>query len=121
MKGFQYDSLYRTIAPLSAAYPPANTELFKEIKDMVIIRLSRGGSKKRPFYHVTVADSHVSRDGRFIERLGFYNPLARGAEEGTRIDLERYDYWVSQGAQTSDRVKKVIRGYKKASTQEAAA
>lgn len=88
---------------------------------MVIIRLSRGGSKKRPFYHVTVADSHVSRDGRFIERIGFYNPLARGAEEGTRIDMERLDYWVSQGAQISDRVKKVVKGARKASAQEAAA
>ncbi len=89
---------------------------------MVIIRLSRGGSKKRPFYHVTVADSHVSRDGRFIERIGFYNPIARGAEETTRIDLERVDHWVKLGAQMSDRVKHIVKSYRKASaTQEAAA
>jgi small subunit ribosomal protein S16 len=81
---------------------------------MVIIRLSRGGSKKRPFYHITVADSRVSRDGRFIERIGFYNPIARGGEENSRIDLERYDYWVSQGAQVSDRVKQVTKKYRKA-------
>ena len=90
---------------------------------MVIIRLSRGGSKKRPFYHVTVADSRVSRNGRFIERLGFYNPIARGGEEGARIDLERYEHWVGQGAQTSDRVKAIIKSYRKvqAQAQEVAA
>ncbi len=79
---------------------------------MVIIRLSRGGSKKRPFYHITVADSRRSSDGRFIERLGFYNPIARGASEGARLDLERVDYWVRQGAQMSDRVRKVVKDYK---------
>jgi len=89
---------------------------------MVVIRLSRGGSKKRPFYHLTVADSRVSRNGRFIERVGFYNPIARGGEQGSRIDLERLDYWVGQGAQMSDRVKQVVKAYRKASaSQEAAA
>ncbi|MFT5212188.1 MAG: small subunit ribosomal protein S16 [Flavobacterium sp.] len=87
---------------------------------MVIIRLSLGGSKKRPFYHITVADSRVSRDGRFIERLGFHNPIARGAEEGTRVDLARVDHWVSQGAQLSDRVKQIVKSYRKASAQAAA-
>ena len=87
---------------------------------MVVIRLSRGGSKKRPFYHLTVADSRVSRNGRFIERVGFYNPIARGAEQGSRIDLERVDYWVGQGAQLSDRVKQVVKAYRKAAAQEAA-
>ena len=91
---------------------------------MVTIRLARGGSKKRPFYHVHVADSRVSRDGRFIERLGFFNPIARGASEGTRIDLDRVDYWVRQGAQMSDRVKKIVKDYRKitaaAPTEEAA-
>ena len=81
---------------------------------MVTIRLSRSGSKKRPFYHIHVADRRVSRDGRFIERLGFFNPIARGAEEGTRIDLDRVDYWVSQGAQMSDRVKKLTKDYRRA-------
>ena len=113
-KRFKYVLVYRTIAPLSAADPPARAELLKEIKDMVIIRLSLGGSKKRPFYHITVADSRVSRDGRFIERIGFYNPVAKGAEEQARIELDRLDYWVSQGAQLSDRVKKVTKNYRKA-------
>jgi len=75
---------------------------------MVIIRLSRGGSKKRPFYHITVTDSRRSRDGRFLERLGFFNPVARGGEERLRVDRERYDYWVSQGAQISQRVAKLL-------------
>jgi len=93
---------------------------------MVTIRLTRGGSKKRPFYHLHVADRRVARDGRFIERIGFFNPIARGADEGTRIDLERLDYWTRQGAQMSDRVKKIVKDYRKAnaateSTAEAAA
>jgi small subunit ribosomal protein S16 len=81
---------------------------------MVIIRLARAGSKKRPFYHFTVADSRVARDGRFIERLGFYNPVARGAEEGIRIDLARLDHWVGQGARLSERVAKLVKDYRKA-------
>ena len=88
---------------------------------MVIIRLSRGGSKKRPFFHITVADSRVSRDGRFIERIGFFNPIARGAEENSRVDLERFDHWLSQGVQVSDRVKQIVKKYRKAATQEVAA
>ena len=71
---------------------------------MVTIRLARGGSKKRPFYHITVADSRRSRDGRFIERIGFFNPVARGQEERLRLDSERLEHWVAQGAQLSDRV-----------------
>lgn len=88
---------------------------------MVIIRLSLGGSKKRPFYHVTVADSRVARDSRFIERIGFFNPVARGAEENARIELDRFDYWVSQGAQVSDRVKKIVKNYRKAASLKAIA
>ncbi|MDO3386996.1 30S ribosomal protein S16 [Gilvimarinus sp. SDUM040013] len=76
---------------------------------MVTIRLSRGGSKKRPFYHLTVSDSRSARNGRFIERVGFFNPIARGQEEALRIDQERIDYWVSQGAQVSERVAKLIK------------
>ncbi len=76
---------------------------------MVTIRLSRGGSKKRPFYHLTVTDSRVSRDGRFIERVGFFNPVARGQEERIRIDNERVDYWLSKGAQPSERVAKLLK------------
>ena len=76
---------------------------------MVTIRLSRGGSKKRPFYHITVADSRVSRDGRFIERLGFFNPVARGQEERLRLDTDRVQHWVNQGAQLSERVAKLVK------------
>lgn len=75
---------------------------------MVTIRLSRGGAKKRPFYHLNVSDSRTSRDGRFIERVGFFNPTAAGAEERLRVDQERIDYWVSKGAQLSDRVAKLV-------------
>lgn len=75
---------------------------------MVTIRLSRGGSKKRPFYHLTVTDSRNSRNGRFIERVGFFNPIARGQEERLRVDQERVEYWVSQGAQLSERVAKLV-------------
>ncbi|WP_096087242.1 30S ribosomal protein S16 [Agaribacterium haliotis] len=76
---------------------------------MVTIRLARGGSKKRPFYHVNVTDSRSARNGRYIERLGFFNPIARGQEERIRLDNERIEYWVSKGAQVSDRVKKLIK------------
>lgn len=76
---------------------------------MVVIRLSRGGSKKRPFYHLTVADQRNPRDGRFIERVGFFNPVARGQEERLRIDQERVDYWVGKGAQPSDRVAALLK------------
>ena len=75
---------------------------------MVTIRLSRGGSKKRPFYHLTVTDSRNSRDGRFIERVGFFNPVARGQEERLRVDQARVEHWVGQGAQMSDRVAKLV-------------
>ncbi len=76
---------------------------------MVTIRLSRGGSKKRPFFHLTVTDSRNSRDGSFIERVGFFNPVARGNEERLRVERERVDYWVSKGAQLSDRVKTLLK------------
>ncbi len=76
---------------------------------MVTIRLARGGAKKRPFYHVVVTDSRSPRDGRYIERVGFFNPVARGQEERLRLDQERIDHWIGQGAQTSDRVAKLIK------------
>ncbi len=76
---------------------------------MVTIRLSRGGSKKRPFYHLTVADSRSARDSRFIERVGFFNPLARGQEERLRVDRDRVQFWLDRGAQTSDRVKSLLK------------
>jgi len=75
---------------------------------MVKIRLSRGGAKKKPFYHIIVADSRKSRDGRNIERIGFFNPVARGQEERLRLDLERVDYWTGVGAQITDRVKSLV-------------
>ena len=83
---------------------------------MVTIRLTRGGAKDHPFYHVVVADSRKSRDGRYIERLGFFNPLARGNEEKLRLNNERIDYWRSVGAQPSERVVKLIKQAKKAET-----
>ena len=76
---------------------------------MVVIRLSRGGSKARPFYNIVVADKRVRRDGRFIERLGFYNPLAKGGEEGLRIAQDRLSYWTGVGAQTSDTVDRLVK------------
>ena len=76
---------------------------------MVTIRLARGGAKKRPFYHITVSDSRRARDGRFIERIGFFNPVARGQEERLRLDLDRMAYWQSQGAQVSDRVSSLAK------------
>ena len=81
---------------------------------MVTIRLSRGGSKKRPFYHFTVTDSRNARDGRFIERIGFFNPLARGQAERLRVDFERVDHWIGLGATTSDRVKQLLKDARKA-------
>ena len=76
---------------------------------MVTIRLARGGSKKRPFYHVVVTDSRNRRDGRYIERLGFFNPVAKGNAEALRIDLDRIQHWISQGAKPSERVAKLMK------------
>ncbi len=81
---------------------------------MVVIRLTRGGAKKRPFYHIVVADSRRARDGRSIERLGFFNPRAAGAEERLRVDLERLQYWFDQGAQPSERVVSLVKEAKQA-------
>ncbi len=76
---------------------------------MVVIRLARGGAKKRPFYHLTVADKRNARDGRFIERVGFYNPVARGNEERLNLNQERIDYWLGMGAQPSPRVLTLLK------------
>jgi small subunit ribosomal protein S16 len=75
---------------------------------MVKIRLARGGAKRQPFYHIVVTDSRNRRDGRNIERLGFFNPIARGNDERLRIDSDRVDHWVSRGAQVSERVSHLI-------------
>ncbi len=79
---------------------------------MVTIRLSRGGSKKRPFFNIVVADSRNRRDGRFIERIGFYNPVATGNTEGLRINQERLAYWQGVGAQVSETVSRLNRATK---------
>lgn len=77
---------------------------------MVTIRMARGGAKKRPFYNIVVTDSRNRRDGSFIERLGFFNPIAAGNEERLRIDRARVDYWLAKGAQASDRVASLLKG-----------
>ena len=75
---------------------------------MVVIRLSRGGAKKRPFYNIVVADSHERRDGRFIERVGFYNPMAAGAEQPLRVELDRVSHWAGVGARLSPTVERLV-------------
>ena len=75
---------------------------------MVVIRLARGGAKKRPFYNIVVADSRERRDGRFIERVGFYNPVAASGEEGLRVAVDRVTYWAGQGAQLSPTVARLV-------------
>ena len=81
---------------------------------MVTIRLARGGSKKRPFYNIVVTDSRNARDGRFIEKIGFFNPVAQGQAERLRVDLERVTHWVSQGASQSERVTQLVKQAQKA-------
>ena len=84
---------------------------------MVRIRLARHGSKKSPFYHITVADQRRSRDGRFIERLGYFNPVAKGNAQEYRIEMDRVDYWLSKGAQPTDMVKKLVSRARKESVE----
>lgn len=79
---------------------------------MVKIRLSRTGAKKRPFYHIVVTDRRDKRDGRYIERVGYFNPVAKGGETRLHIENERVDYWLGQGAQTSDRVASLLKHQK---------
>ena len=81
---------------------------------MVKIRLTRGGAKKRPFYHVIVTDSRSARDGRNIERVGFYNPVAQGAEKRIELNLERVKHWVDNGAQLTDKVADLYKAAAKA-------
>jgi small subunit ribosomal protein S16 len=81
---------------------------------MVVIRLSRGGAKKRPFFNIVVADSRERRDGRFIERLGYYNPMAAANEQGLRVALDRVTHWHGVGAQLSPTVKRLVEQAKKA-------
>lgn len=81
---------------------------------MVTIRLARGGAKKRPFYHVVVTDSRNRRDDRYIERLGFFNPIARGGEVRLNLDAGRVQYWQGNGAQVSERVAALLKEFDKA-------
>ncbi len=81
---------------------------------MVVIRLARGGAKKRPFYHVVVTDKRSSRDGRYIERVGYYNPIAKGGETKLQLENDRIEHWMKTGAQVSDRVKKLLKDDKAA-------
>ena len=76
---------------------------------MVVVRLAKSGAKKNPYYFITVADSRKPRDGAFIERLGFFNPSAKGSEERMRFNIERLDHWIGQGAQLSDKVKELAK------------
>jgi small subunit ribosomal protein S16 len=87
---------------------------------MVTIRLARGGAKKRPFYQVVVTDSRNRRDGKYIERVGFFNPVARGKEVRLNLKGERVDYWLSQGAQASERVASLIKENAKQATPQTA-
>ena len=88
---------------------------------MVKIRLTRGGAKKRPFYHIIVTDSRSARDGRNIERVGFYNPIAAGAEKRVELNTERVKFWVGQGAQMTDKVADLYKQVAKTADQPAAA
>lgn len=83
---------------------------------MVTIRLTRTGAKKRPFYHLNVAESSARRDGRFIERIGYFNPIATGKAQRLSVDLERFEYWVSVGAQPSERVAALVKQARKGDT-----
>lgn len=88
---------------------------------MVVIRLSRGGKKHAPFYHVVVTDKRSRRDGNYIERVGYFNPMARGAEIRLHFDKQRIDYWLSTGAQPSDRLISLLKEWEKNSVEQAAA
>jgi len=88
---------------------------------MVTIRLSRGGTIKRPFYHIVATDHRNRRDGRYLERLGFFNPIATGQDTALRIDIERVDYWIHRGAQVSSRVADLLDRHRAAQTASAGA
>ncbi len=85
---------------------------------MVKIRLARAGANKRPFYHVVVADSRAKRDGRHIERVGYFNPLAEGGDARLRLDMERVELWLGRGAQMTDRVRSLLREWRKLKASE---
>lgn len=87
---------------------------------MVTIRLARHGGKKKPFYHITVAERSARRDGRFVERVGFYNPVARGGEAELRVDLQRVEHWLNVGAQPTARVRQLVAAWRKLTAAAAA-
>jgi small subunit ribosomal protein S16 len=95
----------------SPAFRGYDGEFSRYLKDlvMVVIRLARGGSKKRPFYNVVATDRQNRRDGRFIERVGYYNPVASGKEQGLLINVERVQHWTAHGAQVSPAVSRLIK------------
>jgi len=107
---------FRRVADRVVMRVSQTPEIFYHPKDnpMVVIRLSRGGAKARPFYNIVAADSRNRRDGRFIERIGFYNPLARGGEEGLRIAQDRLTHWTGVGAQCSPTVVRLVKQAAKA-------
>lgn len=110
LKGFLFPSICVKYADFTGG-PMVGGCFWNCIEDfceMVTIRLARGGAKKRPFYHIVVTDSRNARDGRYIERVGFFNPIAKGQEEKLRIDTDRVEHWIGQGAKTSGRVAKLI-------------
>ncbi len=87
---------------------------------MIVVRLARGGKKSKPFYRVVVADQRFPRDGRFIERLGYYNPVFnREGDQVIEIDLERFDHWIKQGAKATPRVAQIIKRQRKAASKAA--
>jgi small subunit ribosomal protein S16 len=105
------------------AFSSYNQPLFlsNRIVVMVVIRLARGGAKKRPFFNVVVADSRNRRDGRFIERVGFYNPIARENEEGLRLALDRIGFWQDRGARLSETVANLVKKSAGTAAQQSAA
>jgi len=106
LPGFSAESRYEGSGPESPFFT------FEGQVTMVVIRLSRGGSKNRPFYNIVVADSRRPRDGKFIERIGFYNPKASEKEEGLRVALDRFEHWTSNGAQPSDTVIRLTKKFR---------
>jgi small subunit ribosomal protein S16 len=103
---FTHDVLVRRVA---IRYSSSFSESSDQDTQMVVIRLARGGSKKRPFYNIVAAESRNRRDGRFIERVGFYNPVASGAEKNLVINTERLTYWQQNGAQLSETVARLVK------------
>ena len=112
--GGEFDGMARNVS-LAGLSP---SHLWKI--NMVVIRLARGGAKKRPFYNIVVADSRERRDGRYLERLGFYNPMAAGGEQPLRVALDRVGYWTGVGAQLSPTVKRLVGDASKAQVAPAA-